>query len=87
MGIDWSDAVIVNMQQQCIESRDRKEKFFSYNPNVLFEIGYAAKADKALLLIGHPEDKLPRPSNIQHLVVETVSDSMELVQLLYYGFR
>jgi len=84
--IDACDTVFANLRQKELIRKKNGESVYSYNPNVMFEIGYAAKADKALLLFGHPDDRLDRPSDIQDWVVEPVRDSIELVQRVYYGF-
>lgn len=78
--IDASDAIIANMRQ--VRSREQR----GYNPNVCFEIGYAWKANKPVLLFRHVDDKIKRPADLQGLVFRTYDGALDLALQLFYGF-
>ncbi len=78
--IDACDVVIANLRQK--RSRDER----GYNANVWFEIGYAWKANKPVLLFRHADDWLKRPSDVQNFYFHTYSDAIDLALQLFYGF-
>lgn len=78
--IDASDVVIANLRQK--KSDDER----GYNPNVLYEIGYAWKANKPVLLYRHVNDWIKRPSDIQASPFHEYCDAIDLALQLFYGF-
>ena len=78
--IDACDVVIANLR----EKRGKYER--GHNANVWFEIGYAWKAKKPVLLFRHVDDRLKRPSDVENFNFHTYSDAIDLAMQLYYGF-
>jgi nucleoside 2-deoxyribosyltransferase len=78
--IDGSELVIANLT---LIDRDNEKGF---NPNVMFEIGYAVKARKRVLAFRQFEDRLEIPTDIAGHEYHRYHDSIDLALLLFYGF-
>ncbi len=78
--IDNCDAVIANLR-----NRDPNDHL-SCCANVWFEIGYAYKAGKPVVLCRFADDRFEMPSDISGRKYLTYCDSIHLALQLFYGF-
>jgi hypothetical protein len=78
--IDECDLVIANLR---LKKTDEER---GYNPNVWYEIGYAWRANKPVLLFRHVSDWLKRPSDVQASDFQSYCDAIDLALQLFYGF-